>query len=462
MKINNENPNILFVFSDQHRWCDMGCYGNKTVKTPNFDNFSKKAIRFNNGISNSPLCVPARGSLLTGVLPMKHGAISNDLRIKSNVRSVAHILNDNGYHTGYIGKWHLGGVPRDRYIPQGDERLGFTEWKVCNCSHNYTASYYYDEDNNKFETDRYEPEVQTELACDFLRRNRDKTWALYLSWGPPHDPYHKVPQKYLDMYKDTDIELRQNFADTALKKYNNRIYDKKEVVEWIKGYYAHITALDDQFGLLVKTLEETGQMDNTIIVFTSDHGNMLGSQGYCDKQLPYEESVKVPLLVYWKGRNIVTATDEMIGLVDLPKSLIGWLGLDFPSDADGRDLSRLFYDPSAKGLQECYIFDYIPCHQAETENRTEWRGIRTTRYTFARTARDEGFCLYDNISDPFQLVNLINDENYQDVKAELLGRLNRLIEKHDILLPWKDFIRHYDLTAQWNESQAYFNLPTLD
>lgn len=151
-----QNPNILFLFSDQHRWCDLGCYGNDQIISPNLDAFAQKAIRFNNCISNSPVCVPARGSLLTGLFPLRHGAVSNDLPMRKDVESISHVLAREGYHTGYIGKWHLAGIPRDQYIPEGKGRFGFKEWKVANCNHDYMNAYYYDEENKRIDqADRY-------------------------------------------------------------------------------------------------------------------------------------------------------------------------------------------------------------------------------------------------------------------------------------------------------------------
>ena len=131
-----KTQNLLFVFSDEHRKHDLGCYGNTIVKTPNLDRLAEEGLCFSHCVSNSPVCVPARGSLLTGLFPQKHGAFTNDLAIHSDCISIANVLNDAGYHTGYIGKWHLAGIPRDQFITE-ERRLGFKEWKVANCNHDY-------------------------------------------------------------------------------------------------------------------------------------------------------------------------------------------------------------------------------------------------------------------------------------------------------------------------------------
>lgn len=378
MNTQSVGPNILFVFSDQHRWSDLNCYGNAQVISPNLDLFADDAAQFHNCISNCPLCVPARGSLLTGLFPLKHGAAANDLPMKQESESFAQVLKEKGgYHTGYIGKWHLAGIPRDQYIPEGNGRFGFREWKVANCTHQYMDSYYYDEGNHRHEIDGYEPIAQTDLAIDFISRNKGQSpWALVVSWGPPHDPYDQVPEKYQEMYQNLEVKLRDNVGQSAAITEKNKL-NRSQIKEMYKCYYAQITALDEQFGRLIKVLQETNQLDNTIIVYTSDHGDMLGSQGYKNKQLPYDESIKVPLLVYWKNKTFTHSSDELIGLVDLPVSLLGLVGLQFSQPVDGKDLSSLFISDQNVGLESCYIFELSACHQASTRGIPEWRGVRT-------------------------------------------------------------------------------------
>ncbi len=452
-------PNILFVFSDQHRFCDLGCYGNESVRTPHLDAFAQEAVRFADCIANSPVCVPSRGSLLTGLYPLRHGAVANDLPVSWRVSSIADALAAAGYHTGYIGKWHLAGVPRDQQIPPGRGRLGFAEWKVCNCNHNYLAAYYYDETGERHPVSGYEPVTQTDLALDFIGRQGTRPWALVLSWGPPHDPYDAVPERYLRLYDAEGIPLRANVPETT-RVTTTRTLSRAQVRGQHRGYFAHITALDEQFGRLVAALEETGQRERTIVVYTSDHGDMLGSQGLSNKQLPYEESIHVPLLVRWPGHTFVGVQTGLIGLVDLPVSLLGLAGVSM-GDTDGQDLHHLFLDPRASGRPFCYIFDLIPAHQAMARGGREWRGLRTPRYTFARTASDEGFLLFDNREDPLQLDNRVNAPSDAALRDRLRTELSAEVSQHDALLPWEDFIRQWGLREEWNRSQSYFHHPLL-
>ncbi len=456
-----KRSNVLFVFSDQHRWCDLGVYGNKQIQTPHFDRFAREAVVFDQCISNIPLCVPVRGSLLTGLYPLRHGAITNDLPIRQDVTSVAHVLQENGCRTGYIGKWHLAGVPREQCIPQGNGRLGFETWKVCNCNHRYQQAYYYDEQDQLVTIEGYEPIAQTDLAIDYIRQNQAENWSLFLSWGPPHDPYHEVPERYLDLYRDQDLHLRENVPEIIHASVTDK-RTRQDMLQWLRGYYAHITALDEQFGRLIQALEQTGQLDDTLIIYTSDHGDMLGSQGFTNKQLPYEEAIRVPLLARKKGLTKPMRCHEQISLVDLPVSLLGLLGLSFPDPVDGLNLCHLFTEENTPGREACYIFDLVPCHQAMQRGGSEWRGIRTRSHTFARTASDKGFVLFDNTRDPLQQNNLIDDPANQALKKQLIEQLDRQIRLHDRLLPWPDLVRQYGYTASWNKSQAYFKLPLLD
>ena len=457
------HPNILFVFSDQHRWCDLGCYGNEQVISPHFDAFAQEAAQLTHCVSNSPLCVPARGILLTSLFPLKHGAITNDLPINPKVTSMAQVLQAHGYYTGYIGKWHLAGIPRDQFISAGPRRLGFETWKTINCGHRYIDDHYYDEADNRIDFHGYEPEVETELAIDFVkeRAGKDRPWSLHLSWGPPHDPYQAVPRKYLNLYDPGTICLRDNVGESILRSLKTEPLSRADIRKNLQGYYAHITALDEQFGRLLKALRETRQLENTIVVYTSDHGDMLGSQNLCNKQLPYEESIRVPLLVQWKGRTRISVNDELIGLVDLAPSILGLAGISFQNPVDGRDLHALFTEPNARGRDHVYIFDLIPCHQAEDRDGREWRGVRTKQFTFVRSAADAGYLLYDNEADPFQRNNLISHPDYAKVCSRLNDQLMREVETNDALLPWEEFIRRFGFVEAWNKSQFYFERSTL-
>lgn len=454
--------NLLFVFSDQHRWCDLGCYGNPDVPTPNLDAFAAKGLRFNQCYSNCPLCVPARGSLLTGLHAMQHGAIANDLPIRTDLESIGTVLNQGGYHSGYIGKWHLAGVPRDQVVAPAD-RLGFQTWKVRQCSHDYLHPEYHDEAGALHQVPGYEPAIQTDLARDFIDTHTAEPWGLILSWGPPHDLYHEVSDEYLKRFDPDNIELRPNVPE-VIQHTKNSQKTRAEIREWLAGYYAQITALDEQFGRLIEKLKTSGQWEHTLVVYTSDHGDLLGSQGKTRKQLPHEESARIPLIIGGGLHNLRQGVcDELIGFVDLAPTTLGALGLSFESAIAGADLSQLLFDPAAKGLDELYLYNPVPCHHSEDRGDGSWRAIRKGRYTFALNLEDEGdWFLYDNEADPYQMNNLIDrDDATKQLARELRQRVIANSERFDAPLPWPELLRQYNLVDAWNKSQRWFNRAEL-
>ncbi len=404
-------PNILFIFADQMRGSAMGCAGEK-VYTPNLDKLASEGTRFTRAVSNTPVCGPVRASIMTGLCTLHHRLVNNDKKLESGFTTLAGCLGSNGYDCGYIGKWHMGPSDRGAFIPPGPDSLGFDDfWASYNCNHQYFDGYYYLDGNPEPKwIDGYEPFGQTKLASDYISRKsrEDKPYCLFLSFGPPHCPYKMVPQKYLDMYPVEKIELKPNTPETADKSI-------------IAGYYAHITALDECLGEIIKTLEDTGTAENTLVVFTSDHGDMLFSQDRGWKGKPWSESIIVPFIVRWPGH--VPAgrkTSLLISHVDIMPTLLGISKMDIPGGIDGVDLSTVVLG-SDKSIQNSVFINYPVC--PDKFSYSEWRGIVTERYTYARF-REKPWVLYDDDADPFQMNNLIERSN----NDRLISEMNSLLE----------------------------------
>ncbi len=460
--MDEKKPNILYIFSDQHRKFDIGCYGHEFVKTPNLDKLAEGGLRFNHCISNSPVCVPARGALLTGLHAGKHKAFTNDMSIDPSCTSIADVLKKAGYYTGYLGKWHLAGIPREQAITK-ENRLGFEEWKVANCNHNYLDNHYYDENNVKHVVDGYEPEIFGGLALDFIENHKkdENPWALYLSLATPHEPFGPIKQEYLEEYADVEITLRPNTQEYVISNKGEPM-DIASYREYTRGYWGHVSAIDKQIGLLIEKLKESNQLENTMIIYSSDHGDMLGSQGTRDKQVPYEESIGIPLIAYWENHIYEGVCDELIGLPDLPVTVAGLVGEKFPVETDGEDLSRLFLDKDAKGYHSAYMYEYYPAHQATLKHLNAWRGIRTKRYTYAVEADNLDWLLFDNVTDPYQLDNLAGREEYDSLQRELWEELKAHIEKHDALVDGVDYVIRSGQIKEFNASQKYFGYDTIE
>ena len=311
-----------------------------------------------------------------------------------------------------------------------------------------------DEECRRHEMAKFQPVEETDLAIDFLRRNADarKPWALFLSWSPPHEPFDAVPPEFLALYDPETLELRPN-VPAALAA---------EARRWTQGYYGLITLLDREFGRLRDAVGELGLAEETLIVYTSDHGDLLGSHGLRNKQLPHEESIAVPLLAAWPGHLEPGVRDGLIGLTDLPVTLAGLLGIDWP-EADGGDRSEQFRSAAAPGAASILISDLVPCHQAEDRGGSEWIGLRTARYTFARDGNRIPWLLFDNEDDPYQLRNLAGRPEAAETGQALQLELDRKLDSCRYRFrPWRQMVREDGYLERWNESQRHFNRGELE
>ncbi|RKU24172.1 sulfatase [Candidatus Poribacteria bacterium] len=435
-------PNLIFVFGDQHRQCDVGCAGNPQVQTPAMDQLAQEGIFFPNTFTNVPICVPARGCLMTGKYPLSHKAVSNDLPLPLTETGIAEVFKADGYATGYIGKWHLGGMPRTKIITP-EMRFGFDHWIGWNCHHNYFNAPYHDSDGNQMQIEGYEPDFQTDQAIQYCRDHVHEPFCLYMSWGPPHNPYEHVPEHYKAMYPPEEIQLRPNAVDTPATRKD------------LSGYYAHITALDENLGRLMAALDELGIADDTILVYTSDHGDMLGSHGHVRKERPWEESARIPFMIRWPRRIPAGVTrDTLLGLVDFMPSMLSLCDLPIPDSVEGIDLSEAMLGNTID--EPASVLLGVPLHGGEGFNFgiREWRGIRTHRYTYARHFDETGWMLYDNDNDPYQLNNRIDNPDSQDLRAELETELQEwLTRTNDPFLPGLEHIRQLGLSELWNISE---------
>ena len=207
------SPNILFLFPDQMRGQAMGCMGDTNVKSPNLDRLASEGMLFRNTFANTPVCCPARAVILTGKYAHANGMVANDLRLRESEITLAEILRDAGYRTGFIGKWHLDGGPRmPGWVPPGSRRQGFEFWAANEVNHNHFDSQYFRDSEQPIPIKTFEPEVWTDLGIEFLRESQKdgRPFFLTLQMGPPHDPY-RAPEPYLAMYDPVKLTLRPNF-----------------------------------------------------------------------------------------------------------------------------------------------------------------------------------------------------------------------------------------------------------
>ena len=439
-----KRPNLLYVFADQLRLASCGYAGDMRAKTPNIDSFAANSFNFCNAVSGHPVCAPYRATLFTGKYTTSTGMVINEIRMNPNHKCIGHVLGDADYNTAYIGKWHLYANewgnhfdPKNSYIPQGPDRLGFDNYFAAyNFHHDYYGehAYYHLNSPDKIYADGYEPDVQTDMAIDKLCEfaENDSPFAMFLSLGTPHDPWvsGNVPPKYLEKFADINFPLPENYlpdndphAD-AWARLNEK--ERSELSDWMRVYYAMTANLDDNIGKLFAKLDELGLCEDTIVVFTSDHGELFGAHGRRAKNIFYEEAVRVPFLIRWGDKIPVATDDACLNTVDIMPTLLGLMDLSIPSEVEGMNLS-------SRVLGECDVepdFALMMCtgETADFGNGAEWRAVRTKQYTYAKFLSDGQELLFDNLSDPYQMNNLVDNPDYNVVMADLKEKMRIKME----------------------------------
>jgi arylsulfatase A-like enzyme len=477
----SKKPNVIFVWADQLGYRFTGFGGHKLVATPNLDKFAAQGANFTSAISNTPVCGPFRACALTGRYGHASGVISNSSRLPEAEKVFAEILKDQGYVTGYVGKWHLSG-PANDHEPPGPGRHNFDYWSSYEFYHKHNHTLYW-EDEEPIEEDEYQADSETRRAIEFMNKHAgsDEPFCLCLSWGPPHPPYDAwmLPPKYLHKYGTVE-EMPESEQEPDSKDWMWRPWQtpvtftpnkvipveenasgKRHTDMMAAIYYAQTEWVDDCFGRLMDALDETGQAENTIVVFTSDHGEMLGSHGLRGKMIYYDESVRIPFLTRYPGTIPAgTESDACISSVDFMPTLLGLAGVASPANVQGMDLSHCAKGAPGPEPEAAAICSYTG--YSHYGPGWEHRGVRTKRYTYSRSLcqikRDYGYWregdtyshapelfLSDNEKDPLQMKNVYEEPEYKAVVDEMEALLqDHLDASGDLFLPGPDYRKYYD------------------
>ena len=288
-------PNVLFILADQWRAQATGYAGDANARTPVLDGLARASVTFAHAVSCTPVCCPYRATLMTSRYPTETGVFVNDVNLAQDPHALGAMFKQAGYDTGYIGKWHLDGQGcRLAYTPP-ERRQGFGRWAAIECTHDYLNSVYYAGDNGveRLTWPGYDAIAQTrEMQRWLAERDPTRPFCYFLSWGPPHDPYGTAPTELAAQFSPAAMQLRPNVPPVYAE----------EARANLAGYYAHIAALDRCVGDLLGTLDSLGLADDTIVVFTSDHGDMHRSQGQLWKEQPWDESILVPFLLRYPAK----------------------------------------------------------------------------------------------------------------------------------------------------------------
>ncbi|MBN1488675.1 MAG: sulfatase [Phycisphaerae bacterium] len=424
-------PNILFVFADQLRYTALGSSGNEVVRTPNLDRLAGEGMAFDQAFSSHPLCSPYRAQILTGRYGHCTGVIDNEYRLKPDQVTLAQVLGNAGYHTGFIGKWHLGYGP---YTP--DKRYGFDYMAAYDCGSGFYKTSYHENERGPIPFDKWAPEGETDLAIRFVeehtRTRADDPFALVMAWAPPHWPYDQYPKRF-KVYDPAAVDLPRNVPVQMAA------FARQELAD----YYGCISALDEQMGRLLAALDRLGLADNTIVCFTSDHGDHLSSHGYgkpsdkwmhhsmrASKSTPYDEAIHIPFLMRFPRRvQAKSRTKVMFSSVDVMPTLLGLCGLGVPEGVQGHDLSHVAFGKEGPPPPDSvYLQNMGPGWPYRGKWVGYWRGVRTERWVYARWHNNEREpMLFDRNNDPLEMQNLAGKAKFADVQQQMETRLQRWI-----------------------------------
>ena len=445
--------NLVYVFPDQMRGQAMGFLKEEPVITPNLDRFAAESLVLPHAVSNYPICSPYRGMFMTGKYPHANRVLTNcntrsapyDCRLQKADRCWSDILKDRGYSLGYIGKWHLEAPLGDGVVPNKnwnewttpDRRHGFDFWYSYGTYDVHMNPMYWRTDvprDGFHYAGQWGPEHEADLSVKYIRneggtyRDPNKPFALVVSMNPPHMPYGAFPNHYLDYYKDvTDEQLfsRPNIPAAGTSKgdlYRNNI----------RNYFAMITGVDIQFGRILQALKDQNLEKDTIVIFTSDHGNCLGIHNQTSKNNHYEESMRVPFIIRWPDKIKPRKDDLLYSITDFYPTIIELLGFkhDIPATVQGTSHAELFLTGRGKRpASQLYL--------KMSANKEAWgkRGLRTKRYTMVVDkveGQSPAYILFDNVKDPYQLTDVAADR--PDIITELTPELEKWLQKNND--PW--------------------------
>ncbi|MBT3243806.1 MAG: sulfatase [Bacteroidetes bacterium] len=459
-------PNLLFVFPDQMRASTLGFMEKEPVMTPHLDRFASEGLVLTNAVSNAPVCSPYRAMMMSGRYPISNGVVSNttsklaplDIQLRKDEVCWSDILKENGYSLGYIGKWHLD-YPHEPYIDCANNR-GETKWNEwCPPERRHGFDFWYSYDTYDYHmkplywstdakreefhyVDQWGPEHEADMALNYLAnengeyRDNDKPFALVVSMNPPHMPYNQLPDKYVRMYDDMDEQIQELINSPSVPDTSDRWgkYYRKH----IKNQLAMVTGVDEQFGRILQGLKDFGYEKNTIVVFTSDHGDNLGKHGKISKTNPYEESFNIPFIIRWPDK-IKPRHDSklLLSVPDLYPSLLDLMGFskEIPDAVEGSSFANYFTGGDAE-LPTSQLY-FIVRHNnllnpefgsLKQKLSFDERGIRTEQYTLMIDRKANGptdIYLWDRKADPYQMNNLAKE------KPELVEKLYK-----KELLPW--------------------------
>lgn len=472
----SDHPNVIYVFPDQFRNCALNFWGDKEFQsyvnfkadpthTPNLNKFARESVVLSSAQSNCPLSSPYRAMLLTGLYPDANGVMLNCLEkrpisnLRQDVITISDVFSQNGYDCGYIGKYHLDyPTPNDpqnmgRYVEQRnpvwdaytpkERRHGFNFWYSYGTFDEHKNPHYWDSEGIRHEPQEWSPKHEVDKAIEYLTtfRNNSTPFFLVVSMNPPHSPYQSqndCMEEDYNLYKDIPLSkllVRPNINPELKKKQKATPF-----------YFANITGVDREFGRLLGALKTMGFDENTIVVFSSDHGETLSSHVEDAKNCPYTEAMNVPFIIRYPGKLKPHVSNILLSSLDIMPTLLSLIGLkkSIPANIEGTDLSEeLFNNKQTKNSPTGVLYIKNIDGKKDSVKKTVSyfplsRGIKTERYTLAitidkKTNKLNEVLMFDDLKDPYQMNNLSVEKNKKLFKS-LCNQMLALLKKAND--PW--------------------------
>jgi len=446
-----KRPNVIVIITDDQRWDCLSCAGHPHLKTPHIDRLANEGVFFTNAFCTTSLCSPSRASILSGLYSHSHKVVNNFTEYPADLPSFPRLLQMIGYVTAYIGKWHMG-------EDNDEKRPGFDHW----ASHKGQGKYFDTEFNinGRREVKKgYYTHVATDMAIDFIKQKRAEPFCLILGHKAPHSFYEPEPK-----YQNAFADMKVDYPKTAFMLDDNPAWTKTRMTTWhgiygpifgyrkkfpdtrpesvqefgnmIRGYLGTLISVDDSVGRLLKTLEDQGLLDDTIVIFTADNGLLNGEHGMIDKRTMHDPSIRVPLVVRYPGlTQQPRRIEKMVLHVDMAPTILDLCGAEPLKKTHGRSWKKLVQSGD-DAWRTSWFYEYN--YEKQFPYTPNVRGVRTDDWVYMRYPHGDGTPdrhkaeLYNLKADPEQAHNLIDDPRYASKVTELRAELTRLMQAADL------------------------------
>jgi len=434
-------PNLLIIHTDQLSCWALSVYakqltrtpnyGKVLVKTPHIDSLAEEGAIFHNFFTNSAVCTPSRGCLITGRYPHAHGAYKNNIEMNRDEVTIAHILQSNGYETGYAGKWHLDGELKPGWV-RPERSMGFADCRFMFNRGHWKKIVEQPEGNPKVSPYKVIGDKKTfttdwlaDKTIEFIKKPRSKAFFYMVSIPDPHGPF-TVREPYMSMYRPEDMTVPNTFKESSPKKGRGRKKNEEAMRKHKAHYCGLVKCIDDNVGRILDALKDKRILDDTIIVFTTDHGEYMGEHGLYGKNQWYRTAYQIPFIVRWpKKIRPGTVINQFVTNVDVQQTLLGIMGIKPCGREQGRDASdllRLSSTPIGEGEKTEWA-DEAMIHHSSLKSA----GIFTPKYELVLKANGNHM-LFDRLKDPEQTKNMYNNPEY----AKVLNDLAKRVIRHNI------------------------------